>query len=76
MVSKKIVILRFKLRFLGFLKMISSKSYTGTKSEISPQRKLGSLRNFKLKFKRSGHANCINNLIYWDLLLAADLGQR
>ena len=28
--------------------ILSSKSYTVTKSEISPQRKLGSLRNFRL----------------------------
>ena len=32
--------------------ILSSKSYTVTKSEISPQRKLGSLRNLKLKFTR------------------------
>ena len=79
MVLKKYRIFTFKIAFFGGFKndnILSSKSYTGTKSEISPQRKLGSLRNFKLKFKRSGHANCINNLIYWDLLLAADLGQR
>ena len=30
----------------------SSKSYMVTKSEISPQRKLGSLPNLKLKFTR------------------------
>ena len=30
----------------------SSKSYTARKSEISPQGKLGSLRNLKLKFTR------------------------
>ena len=39
-----------KLRFLkGFENdnISSSKSYTATKSEISPQRKLGSLRNLK-----------------------------
>ena len=32
--------------------ILSSKSYTVTKSGISPQRKLGSLRNLKLKFIR------------------------
>ena len=32
--------------------ILSSKSYTVTKSVISPQRKLGSLRNLKLKFIR------------------------
>ena len=40
--------------FWGFKNdnILSSKSYTVTKSEISPQRKLGSLRNFKLKLIR------------------------
>ena len=32
--------------------ILSSKSYMVTKSGISPQRKLGSLRNLKLKFIR------------------------
>ena len=32
--------------------ILSSKTYTVTKSGISPQRKLGSLRNIKLKFTR------------------------
>ena len=32
--------------------ILSSKSYAVTKNEISPQRKLGSLRNLKLKFIR------------------------
>ena len=32
--------------------ILSSKSYTVTKSGISPQRKLGSLRNLKFKFTR------------------------
>ena len=32
--------------------ILSSKSYTVTKSGISPQRKLGSLRNLKLKLIR------------------------
>ena len=48
--QKKIVILRLKLRFfLGFKNdnILSSKSNTVTKSEISPQQKLGSLQNLK-----------------------------
>ena len=55
MVSKKNRNLTFKIAvFWGFKndKILSSKSYAITKSEISPQRKLGSLRNFKLKFTR------------------------
>ena len=42
----------FKIVFFGHFKndnILSSKSYTVTKSEISPQRKLGSLQNLKLK---------------------------
>ena len=45
----------FKIAFFWVLKndnILSSKSYTVTKSEISPQRKLRSLRNLKLKFIR------------------------
>ena len=57
MVSKKIVILRFTFKIAFFLvfkndNILSSKSYTVTKSEISPQRKLGSLQNLKLKLIR------------------------
>ena len=46
--------LAIKIAFLGGFEndnVLSSKSYT-VKSEISPQRKLVSLRNFKLKFIR------------------------
>ena len=51
MVSKKNRNFKF---FWGFKNdnILSSKSYTVTKSEISPQRKLGSLRNLKLKLIR------------------------
>ena len=53
MVSKKYRIFTFKIVFFWVFKndnILSSKSYTVTKSEISPQRMLGSLRNLKLKF--------------------------
>ena len=55
MVSKKYGIFTFKIAFFWVFKndnILSSKSYTVTKSEISPQRKLGSLRNWKLKLIR------------------------
>ena len=55
MVSKKYRIFTFKIAFFGVFKndnILSSKSYTVTKSEISPQRKLGSLPNLKLKLIR------------------------
>ena len=45
----------FEIVFFGFFKndnILSSKLYTVTKSEIFPQRKLGSLRNLKLKLIR------------------------
>ena len=44
--------LTLKIAFLGVFEndnILKSKSYTVTKSEISPQQKLGSLRNLKLK---------------------------
>ena len=47
--------LPLKIAFFGGFEndnILSSKSYTVTKSGISPQRKPGSLRNLKLNFKR------------------------
>ena len=47
--------LPLKIAFFGGFEnddILSSKSYTVTKSGISPQRKLGSLRNLKLKLIR------------------------
>ena len=47
--------LPLKIAFFGGFEndnILSSKSYTVTKSGISPQRKLGSLQNLKLKFIR------------------------
>ena len=44
-----------KIVFFGVFEndnILSSKSYTVTKSGISPQQKLGSLQNLKLKFIR------------------------
>ena len=55
MVSKKYRIFTFKIAFFWVFKndnILSSKSYTVTKSEISPQLMLGSLRNLKLKLMR------------------------
>ena len=63
LISKKMLKkMNFRVRFLalkiaffgGFENdnILSSKSYTVTKSGISPQRKLGSLRNLKLKLIR------------------------
>ena len=55
MVSKKNRNFTFKIAFFwGFKndKILSSKSYTVTKSEISPQQKLESLRNLKIKLIR------------------------
>ena len=51
MVSKKYCIFTFKIAFFWVFENdehFRSKSYMVTKSEISPQRKLGSLRNFRL----------------------------
>ena len=60
--KKRLTKINLRVRFLplknaffgGFENdnILSSKSYTVTKSRISPQRKLGSLRNLKLKFIR------------------------
>ena len=50
-VSRKNRILPLKIAFFWVFEndnILSSKSYTVTKSEISPQRQLGSLRNLKL----------------------------
>ena len=50
-VSRKNRILPLKIAFFWVFEndnILSSKSYTVTKSGISPQRKLGSLRNFRL----------------------------
>ena len=47
--------LALKIAFFGGFEndnILSSKSYMVTKSGISPQRKVGSLRNLKLKFIR------------------------
>ena len=58
MLKKKNLRVRFlalKIAFFGGFEndnILSSKSYTVTKSGISPQRKLGSLRNLKLKLIR------------------------
>ena len=53
--SKKNRNFMFKIAFFGVFKndnILSSKSYKVTKSEISPQGKLGSLRNLNLKLER------------------------
>ena len=54
-VNLRLRFLALKIAFLGGFendKILRSKSYTVTKSGISPQRKLGSLRNLKLKLIR------------------------
>ena len=51
-INLRVRFLPLKIAFFGGFKndnILSSKSYTVTKSGISPQRKLGSLRNLKLK---------------------------
>ena len=58
MLKKKNLRVRFlalKIAFFGGFEdddILSSKSYKVTKSGVSPQRKIGSLRNLKLKFIR------------------------
>ena len=54
-INLRVRFLALKIAFFGGFEndnILSSKSYTVTKSGISPQRKLGSLRNLKLKFIR------------------------
>ena len=54
-INLRVRFLALKIAFLGGFEndnILSSKSYTVTKSGISPQRKLGSLRNLKLKLIR------------------------
>ena len=54
-INIRVRFLALKIAFFGGFEndnILSSKSYMVTKSEISPQRKLGSLRNLKLKFIR------------------------
>ena len=54
-INLRVCFLVLKIAFFGGFEndnILSSKSYTVTKSGISPQRKLGSLRNLKLKFIR------------------------
>ena len=62
LIKKKLKKINFRMRFqplkIAFFwvfendNISSSKSYTATKSRISPQRKLGSLQNLKLKLIR------------------------
>ena len=52
-INLRVRFLPLKIAFFGGFEndnILSSKSYTVTKSGISPQRKLGSLQNLKLKF--------------------------
>ena len=54
-INLRVRFLPLKIAFFGGFEndnILSSKSYTVTKSGISPQRKLGSLRNLKLKLIR------------------------
>ena len=54
-INLRVRFLALKITFLGGFEndnILSSKSYAVTKCEISPQRKLGSLRNMKLKYIR------------------------
>ena len=51
-INLRVRFLALKIAFFGGFEndnILSSKSYMVTKSGISPQRKLGSLRNLKLK---------------------------
>ena len=51
-INLRVRFLALEIAFFGGFEnddILSSKSYTVTKSKISPQRKLGSLRNLKLK---------------------------
>ena len=52
-INLRVRFLALEIAFFGGVEndnILSSKSYTVTKSGISPQRKLGSLRNLKRKF--------------------------
>ena len=54
-INPRVRFLALKIAFFGVFEndnILSSKSYTVTKSGISPQRKLESLQNLKLKLKR------------------------
>ena len=54
-INLRLRFLPLKIAFLGGFENynnLSSKSYMVTKSEISPQQKLGFLQNLKLKFIR------------------------
>ena len=54
-INLRVRFLALKIAFFGGFEndnILSSKSYMVTKSGISPQRKVGSLRNLKLKFIR------------------------
>ena len=54
-INLRVRFLALKIAFLGGFEndnILSSKSYTVTKSKVSPQRKLGSLRNLKFKLMR------------------------
>ena len=54
-INPRVRFLALKIGFFGGFEndnILSSKSYTVTKSGIFPQRKLGSLRNLKLEFIR------------------------